>query len=395
MRSTVEAFGQIINCRQLVLQIRFYGLEHSQVDDLARIFYYYVSEQFGPDSVLDWRFQNKVLKDLEISLRNDKNSFGLYSLTLQGDFITETVYNKTSLLQYSRRLQNDRIFNCGDVSSFCATDYQAYRRKQLDPFENDPLRFSSALYRLFLLDHSETLRQYREHDLNGYFGVSCYEQNPDFLFGKLYLGIPVFCLGDATNDVALGFAEFAKECADLFKNLNVAVSLSTKPMGNEHEEYYFGLKNEDEKPFREWQNLAHTLYQFNVGWCNILSPATRALEEKLRDRFEPMGEGIIGSECSNGCLFLQCNKPISACTQMDLVEMKSQIYGTLFPGKMDYLYSFGFRKYWENVPVLQEEIIPLGNNRIRFSHAGKLNVHFLEENTGFRIDASSKRLRAK
>ena len=395
MRSTADAFGQIINCRQLDLQIRFYGLEHPQVDELARKYYHHVSEMFASNCILDWRFRNRVINDFENSLNNWKNSYGLYSMTLQGDFISESVYNKTTLRTHAKRLQYDNIFNQGIAPGFCATDYQAYRKNKLEPFENDPHQFVSALYKLFMLNHTETMNQYHEHDINGFFRVSCFEQNTDFLFGKLYLSIPVFCLGHALDEFALSLVVFAKKCAESFKNINASVNLSTKSSGGEYDVYFGGLKEDDEKIYKEWQNIAHSLYHFEVGWSNILSPATRSLEDNLNKTFELSKKGIRVEECANGCLIVQCNTPISINTQMDLQEIKRMIYGTLFPGKADFLYSFGFRRYWENISVLEQEIIPLGTAKIRFTHNSRLNVQFLEENTGFCIDELSKCLRVK
>lgn len=379
MRSTVDAFGEIINCHQLVLCAQFYRLNADQVDEMARLFYDFINNKFESCFVLDWHFNNKALNDLEQCLRQEKNSYRLYSIMMDGDYRSGSINNKTSLRKHGKRLQYDMVFNSGKVPPFCAVDYPDYKANNINPYRNSPELFKSAIIKLFLEDHPEILSQYHNHDMGGMFHVSCTEDEPESFFGSINIYMSVYCAEDELDSFADEFAGFARQCSKAFININASIALSASTMGKDYECYFYGYPNKD--TIRRGSGLllkAHYLYLNNVGWSNIISPATRVLDEGLLKTCNSNHPIYYLEELTGGGIVVQSNESITRTNLCDLLEIKKRIYGSLFPGRVKFGLDWNFRGNWENIPLLDEEITVSAIDVV-ISHCKDLNIDYVKE----------------
>ena len=82
LRSTEGLYAQITDCRAAVLMGTFYDIPQEQADSLFRDYYAFVNEMLASACILDWTMGNRVVKDLDASLR--ENSSAYRSLYVEG-----------------------------------------------------------------------------------------------------------------------------------------------------------------------------------------------------------------------------------------------------------------------------------------------------------------------
>lgn len=373
MYPCADYFGKIIDSRMLVLRGQFFRFEYNQVAALAQQLYDFLNGQYSNFCIMSWHINDRVYNngkgDIQELYTPAKDTFDM-----TGDIVGKSVYNKTTQKAYERKIRNDPIYTLGLTPPFASIDYPAYAERELPRYRNDPEILRKTLIRLFSVENSINMQLTGMHDLNFlFFSYKC-EENPSTFYGSFYVEISCFGFAGEIDKIAVTFDAFARSIVERFTHVNICIHI--EQTADEYSQYFGELKlPTNVTPYSDlaWhlQRNAHYLYAQQVGWSNYLSSDVSGL---VRDR-----QGY--RELSCGGLHIGVGKKITETTLQDLKEVKKSLYPALFPGRRvsnkNYPY---FRSMWQNVPVLDEEIIVEGSNII-FAHQGVADLDFLLGNT--------------
>lgn len=356
MKSTSEEFGRIIDCRMLILDGQYFNLTEYQALKLAEKFYLFVNSLFEDSCVLLWKCKNRsIRKSSDITdskIRTDE----IFDISLLGDVKGNIVYNKSSLRAYERRLQNDIVFCLGLTPPFSATDYPDYAKTELDPYRASPMQFRDALLKLFNMEDRCNRGFYRQHDLEGCFFSSSAEENESAFSGEFFLEISCHSLGDELDKTAEKLYEFGKALVSEFSNVNMTIGVAQ----TEREwEQYFGAPHISSRP----EMLSENEYMRKVGWANIFSPLVSQLLDFNEETVFP--DSVQYEQLENGAACIRLNSTVSKTTISDLKQLKATFYPALLPSVIEFTSDWPyFRSQWENVAILDDELLTDGDKVI-------------------------------
>ena len=381
MIPTADYFGKIIDCRVLHFSASFYALDEEQALELGETFYTFLNDKYTNTCILLWKMRDRSLKTAS-SIRATRIATNeIFDITLEGDVKSLRVYNKTSLRKYNHDLGYHPIFHLGLTPAFASIDYPEYARTEIRPFNNDPDGFYKALVELYSLEGRINLSQFTSNDIEARFSATeagDEEGCPGSFCGSIDIKIGCFCLGDELNNTADELKKFGLDLSNRFNNINIAICIDQNE--NDYKRHFPSIKEgfvERQYYHKIWMRSRY-LYLNNVGWVNIASPLVGEL-------------GVLQSSVNenktfkydmthSGGHFLYCSKKISEILISDLKQMKRILYPMLLPsnGGRGYLpnSSCGYRSCWENVPILDSEII-VTSKSVEFKMLSSPNVKYL------------------
>ena len=384
MRSIISSFGQIIDCRQLILSISYYSLPINSAHALTNEFYSFVNTLL-PDFVLDWKLQNRSFKDLSEAMQTRSLINGHFSMDLLGSLRSKVVYNKTTFRKYIHEMLYPSIpyHLKGEDAS---VDYSPYSRERGSTIWIPEQEKDSAL-KLFDLEGKKYLAESVGPDVGGggenspmglgepesygdNYLLLCEKDLPqgfdDPLYhGEYHIGIPIYCLEDQVNQTAELFLEFCLELQKTFRNVNAYVELN--PHAECYTRYFGRYPEEGPAAKLPYRGIARSLFFPEFGWGNVISPGTRTFGVRTID-----AETIQTEETSSGGLCLRCKKPIMETTIADLKSIKKSMYDVILPRSSTYEGIWDFRKEWEFVPLFEDEVTAFMTG-ITFEHHGQID----------------------
>jgi len=390
MDPTANHFGEIIDCRTLRFDASFYKLKKEDALELAVDFYDYIEKQFRQSSVLLWEINNRVLKNSTQILESGTKVLDIF---LTGDVYSERVYHKTSLRDYNKKLENSPVFYMGLTLPFVSVDYPEYVETCLAPYDMQPKAFKKALCNLFSEENRINQRQFRGHDLSGMFLCAPNYSIGLAFAGKLRIDLSVACFKEELEEYSANMRKYACYLSEKYTNINITIGIDQS--GGDYVRYLGSLKKTgiEERNYAEMNSKAKYLYLCNVGWFNVVSPSIiRALwnNETQAGQYvlEKNSEGDLNfrqEALSNGALCLGFDRSILGMSMDALKGLKRKLYPVLLPAeglrglkpicrKNGKFYSY--RCNWENVPILDEEIL-VTEEKVEFQSLNVPDVDYL------------------
>ena len=172
LRSVAEMEGQIVDNRRLRLAGTFFSLPAETADYLIRDLYAYICEQFGDICVLDWKMRDRVVKDIEESLKKRKQKSGAYMMRLEGGIRCERIRNKTSFRRYLFDATYPSTPRTDNLPMLESVDYAPYYDLRVRPYMKDRLALKTSALRLFDLDGRMHLQESGSLDVHAFFHVA-------------------------------------------------------------------------------------------------------------------------------------------------------------------------------------------------------------------------------
>ncbi len=389
MIPTADYFKVVIDCRRLTISGDFYNLNRDQVLQLFEDIYSFVALHFDKECILTWGYtcngktkRFKIPEDLRFTIPEKQN---LFSIDFYGDVRSKRVYNKTSLRKYDYDLHYGNVYSTVGLASY---GYPQYAEKELDPYRGSPIELREALIRTF----SQEDRIYQDinfkHDIAGGVFVHSMPEHPGYYAGEFLIEVSVLSLDDSINEMAETFFAFGKSLSEKYTRINLSVYVFQES----DDEYlsYFGIllplykshqKQKEtgriikEEIIRENFLIEQANYMFirRVGWANILSPKLcTLLPQTITEDKNDISTCIL----PNGALCISLDKDIGKTTLHELKRLKKFLYPALYPGLRWFMVENVGRHYWQNVPVLDDEIKVVGN-KVFFSYLGEFNEEYV------------------
>lgn len=387
MRSTIDFAGCATDCRSLTFGGAFYDLTKRQVEELTVDYQRFVNMLFGETCVLEWTFNGHAVKDMYRAFE-ESNSIQ-HALWLRGFVSNQTIYNKTTLREYCRKRTYSLSQSWAPMDT--SVDYLYKKATYLGKIDLDEKTLETDLLTFFLID-SEYLNEYTLLDISGHVCIDPVVSHMNRLYGTLCLSVSFLCLGDQLDDIAETMGTFAEQLSDKYTQISLTVGIETKNHGDTFSDYlwyfgelcYRGYSSINHNVEGDLIKLAQLIYLTRIGWVNVLSPRAAFLKRQFLSTAKK-DSVIVTKELTNGGLCVRSGKAFSACRMLDYAQLKSEVYGALYPGgiiipgeDLNEPMNTYLRPRWECVPLLREEI-HIENNSIRIQHCGKLNKELLSE----------------
>ena len=389
MIPTANYFRRLIDCRRLSIAGDFFLMKEDQILQLYKDVYSFINAHFSDQCILSWdavrNNKSKKIKsvdDLQIAVP-DRNI--LVGLDCYGDVRSERVYNKTSLRKY----ENDLIYRSGSSPvPMASVDYPQYAERELDPYRDSPAELRDALIRTFSLEGCINKDINDRHDIAALVCVKPMIYYPDYYTGELNIDVSVLSLDDELNDMAETFRDFGIQLSETYTNINLSVEVF-QTYQHEYMSYFgyliaaysFDKRREsgisvsaiEEKNNHVMRKNACYMYSNRIGWSNILSPQVRSLLP-IALPSAPIGSNV--EKLRTGALRVSLDRRISETTLEGLKQIKKYLYPALFPGLSIFSKDNVGRWYWQNVPVLDDEI-KIAGDKVVFTHLGDCNEDYL------------------
>ena len=389
MRSYADAFGSIVDCRNLELRGTFYNLSRNQVNELANEFVQFVNKEFKDKCLIPWKKDNRVFREGSNLLEyGDRYAHVGFDGAVKG----ENVYNIKTKKAYERRVDYDMVYLLNQHAPSGSFDYQEYYNNHIAPcFEYiygvytvladsnpyrkvlvDPERFITELYRLYDLDPRPVLGLFCPPDLVGFCNVKSdhwFDRTPDYYIGEIKLSISLYSLDDSINETAQIMQDFAEYLSKRYININLSIGIDPG--------YYYGyislLEPNHSNEEQSLEIVSKYIYAKTVTWANLLSP-------HLVSRVDSLSIGsdaIICRRFDSGGMILKSAKPLMETTMQQLKILKNVLKPVLFPGEWRQYVTSRFRVYWEPVPILDGEI-KIEGNQVVFGKTGSIDKSFVD-----------------
>ena len=375
MTPTSDLFGSIIDCRVLIFQSYFFGIDTKKAMKLAEAFFEFVNTMFRESCVLSWKYNGKACHDYSSIANAKKTTDDNIVTSVLGDVKSDRICNKTTLRRYDRDLRSNPVFHLGLTPPFSSVDYPSYAKTFLGDTIDSQESLRNALIKTFSLEGQIYKSQFSSHDIEGYFISSSREETGLLNNGQILLQISCHSLGRDINSTAELLYNFGLDISEQFVNVNTTIRIGSD--SKDYDRYYGTLITDCQDPRVESQMVerAKYLYLRNVGWTNIISPTVWSLMNSYEIGEEDTSLTIV--TLAQGSVVLRPEHGIYETTLKELKTIKRKLYPVLFPGKTRFPLDWNYwRSKWENIAVLDEEII-VTNFSVVFQHNGKANEYFL------------------
>lgn len=387
MQPLSDYFGKIIDCRKVVFDCRFFHLTKNKKIQLFDSFFNFVNSAFSEECVLNWKFDNKVVRDqnnLYQKLQNE-NDETIY-MDVIGDVKCNRIYNKITLNQYDRDLKY-RLPLFTTLSIKYSVDYLEYFKAKIEPYVslNSIIELKNSINNVFDLEYRVNKNVYSDHAIRGNCFSAKSHKNDDEYYGEISLWISYFSIHDEVNHLAKSLYEYGVKIATEFADTNVTIKVNQSCSNILDSRLFFRslIANADQSPTsREQSMLANYMYLQDIGWANIISPYTARLLDihqhgNTKYNLVDKNQTYVIHMLKNGAISIQNKRDIEETTILDIKSIKSIAYRALYPGIGRFQLTWPYwRSNWENVPILPEEL-KTEDKQIVFQHKGTVNPLFL------------------
>lgn len=375
MRTVADIVTKINDCRRLKLAVHFFSLCEEQVDQLAREYYQFINESFQNDCVLDWSFEDHSFLDLDTALNKRKMKNGAYGFWFTGYLKSDIVYNKTTLRKFERQIDNKLLF-VPTLGTRWSVDFSEYYSTMVLSQKDDSELYKRALLNLFDLEDRIYQGEMIHPDMQGLFSVTPVAENS--FFGAFDMNISCYSLENELDDWANRMFDFGVYISERFPNVNAYVDLNSTD--SPYTEYY-GRYIDHNTPIPQQGlllNYLRSFYNTEIGWGHIICDKTRKLGLTLT---ASDNSRVLCKELSSGAIAIRSNVPIGKYSICDRKVLKKCIYNTVMPRQNTIHYDWKLRRYWEYVPVFEDEVF-ITKAGVKFQHYGEFDTDFLCRETG-------------
>ncbi len=378
MKSTVQSFGHVIDCRIIAFEGSFFHFTKEEAVQFAHSFYDFVQILFAEECVLQWRVNGK-------SFKYDKNPWNKLSshddrsnricLELKGDIVNERVYNITTLSKYSQDLKY-RLALYADTPSVWSIDYTDYAAKEITPFSSSLEMLREAIIKTFSLEGCINRNCYSHHDIEAIFYASSDYIQKEQYSGTVQLWISMYSMQGNVGDISEALYQYAMLAAIKFQDLNVTIKI--KQVQHERCSFYFNrlIMPRNVKLDSNIDRNAHHRYLNDVGWTTILSPYTAKKRNQGKKNVLKDQSTYKTVQMENGGECIKNNRSMEETTIQDLKNIKNEVYDVCFPGEARYQPDYHWRGYWENIPVFDYEILT-DSNQVIFRIRNEADLYFI------------------
>lgn len=376
MQSISNKTEDRVDCRLLRFEGSYFQLDDKQADNLAIDLYSFFHDFFDADFIWDAKLQNKTIKDIRSAIASYKRENGAYMLTMKGVLKNERIKSKTALRQY---IQNWEYPSKPSGLKDENPEYQKYYDSNVMSCGSDLKEMKNAILELFSLDVNPVPGDWLILDQNGYLSNFPVSGKAMFFGGEFNFGISCYCLKSGIDAAAQKLDMFADRIQQKYRNVNVAISMDTS-WANSYDKIYgtMPLIPKELQTLTGYYNvlLPRLIYLHSPAWSTIVCPQT--LKVLGTPETSKWGEKINGD-----AMKYKIPKDISKTTIPDLKMIKKDIYSLIFPRKGIEHLNRKPRKYWEVIPVFENEIEILQDGVIQFTHHGEMNWCAIKTIAGF------------
>ena len=370
-----------VDCRMLQLELEFYQLTQSQLNNLSLICFNEVLNILDNQAYCDWCWdglhEQKHVKAERIK-SNICNSESGYQWGGTGDIISDVVWDSKSFKQYQKRLDSQLLRL--DQFSWLPMDYKDCFNELLKKSAGEK-ELKAAILEMFNLYGKSPIGKWRNHDFVVSFCGNGYK-NFDSFYGKFVFSIALPCVKSCVIEFAEQLSNIACKASEAVVNVSGRVTLSPiYPIGfcSGHMRYFGNLNGEPIKTPDGYEPIEWYPYYYLCGaeWFNLLSPLQQQHLPQLNSNSSQF-PNVSLKELSSGGYVVCCKKSILQTDITELRGVKEILYRALYPGYSEILFehlwdsnacSFNTkpRIQWEYVPIYEDEVFVL-SDRVRFQH---------------------------
>ena len=366
---SMHSFGDsVVDRRMIQIEFEFFSASQQQVCDLARYYFSAIQALLEQSFSILWYLNGRRIKEahLQSSLENGKKIRDIY----WGGNVSNSAFNSAkTILKYNKALKRKLTFSGRDID-YSIDYWDVYNELFRNVSKPDEVR--QQLLKLFKMENRYHKQVWFGEDVCGTFHTVSYWDCKDLFHGTVDFRIALKCLGNDAEAFAQKAKNFLAGVIQIIPEVSGRVALSPqKPPAQScsyHTEYFGGwIRNcpAGKKPFMRDHEWTDEYYLKGTEWYNLLTPLQASL---IRNRKHP--QGIAVTELENGGCIAYVQKDILSTGVADLCNLKRLLYPVLYPGKCEIpLYALldpnipGYlvkpRREWENIPILNEEVIAL------------------------------------
>lgn len=293
--------------------------------------------------------------------RNLPNDFGIEGFAKSEAVFDKKSYNKSfNLLGNSLKME------------FCANDYEEYFQQCFCNIK-DEKEIVQSVKNIINYPQTKSIARRPVFDFTLLSTFNVHKNNRSECYGKITVEIPIFTIGQETQNLANNFTLLLLALNSLFDNITGSVAIATKACIHRNTYMtYFGDRiltldpGKNDIPLKE---ITQTQYIDSVEWFNLISPMHA---EQLSGRKKEDGSYSI-VDLSNGSQIIRSSKGLLETDIETIRQIKKYLYPVLFPGEEQYRICDVLsdkmniskpRRYWELAPVLDNEILVENGNLI-------------------------------
>ena len=365
MRSVTDAEGALIDVRSIFLDGRYFSVTAEQADQLAEFFYTAINSLLKDSCIIDWKFKNRKLVDIETSLQRDKAPNGSYTFCADAFVRTARMRNLTALRKFQRHrsiclskpVRNTRPPE-QDVASILASSncIEEAKCKIVEQFDMDRVPPYESFYRDDILVY--------------YCCMPIDETNGAKFCGDVLFQVAAYVVDNEINAWAEWLKQLAIEMQAMIGNINIHIMLNS---GREPYSRYYGSYNSTlAARTDQLERYSQMIYLTEIGWTNILCNATRNLGVCPGPNSE-----LCVVELESGGLLVGSPKSLIDTGISVMKKIKTILYQAILPRKrLHQCQGLIIRPLWEVVPVFDDEIT-ITEQSIVFEHHGDINCEKL------------------
>ena len=367
MRSVVDTEGEHIDIRSIYLDGCYFSVDVEQADQLAVFFYTAVHDMLKDICVVDWRFENRRLVNIETSLKNDKAPNGHYTFGTDAFVRTARMKNVTALRKYQK--YRSTCISRPKRNVACSSNCKSPERymETILASSTDMEEAKGKIVTLFNIDNVPYDSEFYHDDFLVHYSCMPMEETNGILFcGHVHLEVSAHAVEDNIDNWAEQLKQLALSMKALVGNMNIHIMLNS---GREPYSRYYGLYNSILTIRTDQLELySRMLYLTEIGWTNLLCSATRNLGIHLSIDSE-----LSIVELADGGLLVGGSNPITSTGVDALKKIKKVLYPTILPRSRFHPYQhLIIRPQWEVVPVFDDEI-NISEQDLIFEHHGEID----------------------
>ena len=370
LASTAEHWGEIIDCRSLVLSVDYYSLSKKDTLKIAEDVIQWLKEKLLERFwVRHYLCEKGVRKEIilpKIIEQFERQNNVFYRM--EAMVLSPVVHDLKTYQSYMRCVSIPYSHGIFGFSPGVSADFADYWNTLFPDGKPEPELLKQNILRIFREEGRKYLGGYYSSDASALVNILPYQQKKDCYYGTVRIKISSFCLNGQQNEMAEALAEFAVFLSKNYHNLNAHVLLCPDTAGITPYKTLFGGgdytdgSHEDANcTRREWYP---TYYLSGAEWFNIVSPLA---QQHIPCSAEDSGaRGINVKNAAEGPLIVKSSKTILDFGISDALEMKKWLYPALYPGMSSVLLRMLFRDSkadihyprndWRIVPVFEDEI---------------------------------------
>ncbi len=370
MKTIAKHYNTVIDMRHLILEGTYIRFSDSLARKLCIEFYEYIKALLDRNCVLDWQINKRHNSDIKGVIYGKEFRNSPFTLSMNGNIICEEIYNKSTLRNHNKKIMFPLVADRPMISN-SAEDYCEIYDLLLSKENDEDIK--KTVLQIFNMSNKIPYGYTIQNDTSAYFSCIPLGDTHEFR-GEFTFSISAFCLDDEIDCYANDFAKFIKERLSEYPFLNAHITLDY--YDDSYSRYYGRYPIDSNRAY--WEDpigsYLSSVYIMEIGWANYICAESSELGIVAHNHNNRIGI----EKTQDGGYWIKGLQQITECDISVLKDIKQSLYNVMLPRINEHGRHKAFRKYWELVPVFDDELSIIDNDVV-FCHKGLIDIDYVRD----------------